>query len=121
MESKNLLIEFLQKEGIFEKFKKNFDPEFAYMQIDEYLETYASSVYAINDPFKWGKSQEGYYFWNKIYDKWEDCLLNKEDKLISAIVTLKTYNQKLKFQSSSEANVVSGAIDLVLNELKARL
>jgi hypothetical protein len=130
MESKNLLVEFLKKEGIFDKFKENFDPEFVAdwlgkkYTFDEYIEKFSNDHWGINLAFFWGDSVDKHGYWNDIQSKFEDFLESVNDnKLQSAITTLETYNSWRRGAEIEQPNPteIGEAIDIVLTELKSRL
>lgn len=41
-------------------------------QFDEYCESIINKEYLLNFAFEWDKTEEGWYYWNNMRDKWMD-------------------------------------------------
>jgi len=69
-----LFIEFLEENNIKETFYKNFNLDYAneyddYEDIDDFLSGEYPHDY-LYYAFEWEKTQEGFFFWEKIFCAW---------------------------------------------------
>jgi len=72
------LSEFLEEQGCYNAFVKNFDKDWGYEKCKESLDE------IIGFAFEWDKTDEGYDYWKNISDKWI-YLENKENDIAELI------------------------------------
>jgi len=68
------LSDFLKENNCYEEFINNFDKDYRY---EDWKRDIDCSIYA---SFVWASSEDDFYFWNNINDKWVK-LVNKENDL----------------------------------------